>query len=189
MIIMITASKAGDGAVDQSADFTERLVDTFRTYNETLVGYLALRLSSRQEASEVAQEAYLRLMNLADPDKIMDIRSFLFRTANNIAIDRIRHQRMRLRVLERVAAGDVDAEPLTSGPEDEIAARQGLQLLRNAIEELPPKCRMAFILYKLQGHSYTDIALRMNLTESMVRKYVLRGLQYCRRRLDQQLGV
>jgi len=171
--------------------FAASLAELFRSYNTILVGYLAVRLNSQAEAAEVSQEAYLRLLNMADSSKIVDLKSFLFRTANNIAIDRIRHQQARLRALEQVGAaiaGDGAVEAGNPGPEREIDARQTIGLLRAAIEELPPKCRMAFILYKLQGQGYAEIAAHMQLTESMVRKYVLRGLQYCRQRLGEQWG-
>jgi len=171
------------------AAFVAALGELFCAYNDTLVTYLAVRLRSQVEAAEVSQEAYLRLLNMADSAKIVDLKSFLFRTANNIAIDRIRRQRTGLRALEQIGiatAGADAAEIGGPGPEREIDARQTIGLLRGAIEELPPKCRMAFILYKLQGHGYAEIAARMHLTESMVRKYVLRGLRYCRKRLDEQ---
>jgi RNA polymerase sigma-70 factor (ECF subfamily) len=182
------AFASGEGR--ESEEFGARLAELFRAYNDTLVSYLTLRVQSRAEAAEVAQEAYLRLLKCADAGKIIDLKSFLFRTANNIAIDRLRRQQTKLRVLEQVraaGAGDDGMEASTPGPETEAVAWQTLELLRAAIEELPPKCRAAFILYKLQGQSYREIAARMNLTESMVRKYVLRGLQYCHRRIDGQL--
>jgi RNA polymerase sigma-70 factor (ECF subfamily) len=185
-----TAVARPDTSETDWREFSARLAELFRTYNGTLVGYLAVRLQSQAEAAEIAQEAYLRLLNLSDTGKIIDLKSFLFRTANNIAIDRIRRNHLQRRVLEQAGtAALADAATATSGPgpETHATARQTIELLRVAIEELPPKCRMAFILYKLQGHSYGEIAARMQLTESMVRKYVLRGLQYCRTRLDGQL--
>ncbi len=170
----------------------ERIAEVFRAYNDTLVNYLAAHLKSRQEALEVAQEAYVRLLTMAESGKILDIESYLFRTAKNIAIDRVRRNNLKLRVFESAGAAlvfdDESARQRAKVPETEASGRQTLKLLRTAIDELPPKCRMAFILYKLHGESYKEVACRMNLTESMVRKYVLRGLEYCRKRLGQELN-
>ena len=167
----------------------DRLAEVFRTYNGTLVSYLASRLKSRQAAAEIAQEAYVRLLNHPDSAKIIDLKSYLFRIANNIAIDASRRDHMHARALENadVRSSLQEQSIGAGGPENEIAARQTARLLRAAIEELPPKCRTAFILYKLQGESYEDIAERMNLTASMIRKYVIRALRHCRRRLDGEL--
>lgn len=167
-------------------DFSARLAELFRTYNGTLVGYLAVRLKSQAEAAEVAQEAYLRLLGMSDTGKIIDLRSFLFRTAHNLAIDRIRREQLQRRAQEEAGVAllaDPAQAEAAPGPERETSARQVIDLLRAAIEELPPKCRLAFILYKLQGQSYGEIAERMQLTESMVRARA----QHCRRRLGRQL--
>ncbi|MFQ5610154.1 MAG: RNA polymerase sigma factor, partial [Woeseiaceae bacterium] len=65
-----------------------------------------------------------------------------------------------------------------------VAARQQLSMLRKVVAELPPKCRKAFLLYKFNEQSYREIAEHMQLSESMIRKYVLRAIVYCRSRID-----
>ena len=67
----------------------------FREHNRALLGYLTVRLRSEQEAKEVAQEAYLRLLQLQEPDTSSLVREYLFKTATNLAIDRLRHRRVR----------------------------------------------------------------------------------------------
>src|SRR5579859_6647978 len=69
---------------------SERIERLFREHNEALVRFLLARLRSRQAALEVAQEAYVRLLSLDQPGAVSYLRSFLFKTAANIAIDRRR---------------------------------------------------------------------------------------------------
>src|SRR6266853_5926060 len=72
------------------AALVERL---FREHNEALIRFLTARLRSYQDAREVAQEAYVRLLSLDQPGAVSYLRAFLFKTAANIAIDRRRrHQ-------------------------------------------------------------------------------------------------
>ncbi len=71
------------------AEEVERL---FRDHNESLIRFLTLRLQSRQEAREVAQEAYVRLLQLRTPDVASFVRAYLFRIAGNLAIDRLRRR-------------------------------------------------------------------------------------------------
>src|SRR5690348_5364543 len=73
------------------ADTVEAL---FRVHNKSLVRFLAARLSSDAEAREVAQEAYVRLLQLDQPQAVGFLRAFLFKTASNIAIDRLRRRRL-----------------------------------------------------------------------------------------------
>jgi hypothetical protein len=73
----------------------------FREHNGVLMGYLTTRLRSEQEAKEVAQEAYVRLSQLQEPGIPGLLRAYLFRTATNLAIDRLRHRRVRHRAEEQ----------------------------------------------------------------------------------------
>lgn len=161
---------------------TELVTRLFRDHNEALVRFLALRLRSQQEARDVAQEAYVRLLKLDQPGAVSFLRAFLFKTAANIAVDRIRHEQMARRVVrESKFLDELSAQPT---PEQFATDAQELKLVERLIAELPPKCRRAFLLHKFYGLDFTDIAKQMGLGERMVRTYVFRALLYCRAGLD-----
>ncbi len=157
----------------------------FEQYNESLVRYLSVRLRSIKDAEEVAQEAYVRLLKLDEPDTISHLQAYLFKIASNIAVDRMRSQSRKPQhipfdgVTEKIAAPE---SPL----DQRLDAQRQLLLIREIVNELPPKCRKAFLLYKFRGRSYLEIAETMHLTQSMIRKYVLRAIVYCRTRLDEE---
>jgi RNA polymerase sigma-70 factor (ECF subfamily) len=164
-----------------------KLIDRiYRDHNEALVRFLYAKLRSEQDAREVAQEAYVRMLKLDEPDTVKHLQAYLFRTAANLAVDRLRQSRRQpaLRVLEDGAAEASSPQP---GQDAVLEWRQKLALLDCAISELPPKCRKAFLLYKFEGQSYSEIANKMELSESMVRKYVIRAIVYCRERLGDEL--
>lgn len=167
---------------------TELVTRLFREHNEALVRFLALRLRSQQEAKEVAQEAYVRLLRLDQPGAVSFLRAFLFRTAANLAVDRIRHEQMARRVVrESKFLEELTAQPT---PEQFATDAQELQLVERLVNELPPKCRRAFLLHKVYGLDFADIAKQMGLGERMVRTYVCRAILYCRAGLDAaQAGV
>src|SRR5580700_507376 len=85
---------------ESRADVVERL---FREHNEALIRFLRGRVGSRNEALEVAQEAYVRLLSLDQPGAVSYLRAFLFKTAANIAIDR----RRRVRSYDKVTGGQL----------------------------------------------------------------------------------
>ena len=66
----------------------QRISRLFSEHNESLIQFLATRLRSVQEAKEVAQEAYVRLLSLEDSGAVSFLRAFLFKTAANLAVDR-----------------------------------------------------------------------------------------------------
>ncbi|MFC4347355.1 RNA polymerase sigma factor [Kordiimonas lipolytica] len=160
----------------------------FKNHNEELVRYLTSRLKSHEEAVEVAQEAYVRLLRLDDTSTIGFLRAFLFRTATNIAIDRIRRKGLAQSYVDQEAPQQVN-EMFGFTPERSIAAKQALARVLECVSTLPPKCRHAFVEYKFKNRSYDDIAQEMGLTSSMIRKYVLRALVHCSDKMSDELDA
>lgn len=166
-----------------------RLREVFREHRTGLVRFLRARLGCEVEAQDVAQEAIIRLYQRRTSLNDNDLRALLFVTARNIATDRLR-QRQRSPLCSGEDAGElgVDLVDEAASPERILAARQQLVRLRELLRELPPKCEQAFVSYKFEGLEYGEIAARMSLTESMVRKYVLRALAFCAARLAEGEG-
>jgi len=153
----------------------------FREHNDALIRFLMARTHSYQEAREVAQEAYVRLLSLDEPGAVSYLRAFLFKTAANIVIDRKRRDEAHVRATEQPLFQDLtDART----PERRVAGEQTLQRLQRLIAAMPPKCQQAFVLNEFYGEDFASIARQMKISERMVRKYVVRALTACRAALD-----
>jgi DNA-directed RNA polymerase specialized sigma24 family protein len=76
----------------------EALSKLFEAHNRALHTFLMARLRNDQEAHKVAQEAYVRLLQLNQPGAVSFLRAYLFKTAANIAVDRIRQRAARARL-------------------------------------------------------------------------------------------
>jgi RNA polymerase sigma factor (sigma-70 family) len=155
--------------------------ELFRQHNRALISFLLVHLSNEQEAREVAQEAYVKLLQLDKPEAIGFLRAYLFRTAINIAIDLGRRRGRRERI-ERLEVFDEWSD--RASVEQGVLAEQEIDIVRHAIDELKPKCRRAFVLHRFQDRSIAEVAQEMDLTPRMVRSYVARAVFYCRLRLD-----
>ena len=167
------AEPAGEEAPEDSAAAIGRL---FREHNRKLVGFLVTRLRNEQEAKEVAQEAYVRLLQLeARPGTVSYLRSYLFRVAENLATDRLRQRRVRNHI-DRLDSDDDLFEDARA--ERSAIAEQELALLKRAVAELPEICREVFVLHKLADRPIEEVARLTNLKERMVRRYVRRALVY-----------
>ncbi len=173
---------SGDSLNGEEDVYHEKITTLYQEYNDSLVRYLAIRLRSRQDAVEVAQEAYIRLIRRKNLAEIDCFQSFLFRTATNISIDL---QRQRTRQAKNFAGSKMlfgHIDEIT--PERSLDGRQRLAELKKALEELPPKCRRAFMLYKFRNMEHGEIAREMGLSVSSVRKYIARGLAFCIREMN-----
>jgi RNA polymerase sigma factor (sigma-70 family) len=161
---------------------TNLLID-FEPHVSELGRVLSQRLREPSDVSDVIQEVWLKLLTLPSALSIRHPRAFLFRIGMNLAMDRLRRHSAHVR---RHAELDEDNDQLALLPTQEVTlqARQQLQLLNQAINELPPKCRRAFVLHKLKYWPHKEIAQHMGISQNMVERHVMKGLSHCRGRLN-----
>jgi RNA polymerase sigma factor (sigma-70 family) len=169
-------------ALQSRADAAAHL---FREHNGPLVAYLTSRLRSVQEAKEVAQEAFVRLLQLpwsSSPGRL--VRGYLFATAKHLAIDRLRHQAVRRSVEQRALLEQHGGTSEMDDPVKHLLAREHAEALLGFLHELPAKCRQVFELHRFQDLPQQEVGARLSLSDRMVRRYVTYAMVYCRLRLD-----
>ena len=148
-----------------------------------MLKFLTARFRDREDAADIAQEAWLRLHRLEHPELLENPKAFLFQTASNLAIDRIRRQRLEQRFADAEATNHGDAAAADS-PERVAAANETVKRLEALLAELPDNCRQAFVMHRGRDMSYPDIARALGVSTSMVEKYIIRALKHFRTRLE-----
>jgi RNA polymerase sigma factor (sigma-70 family) len=163
---------------EELADHARVIAELFRAHNGALISFLAARLHDTQDARDVAQEAYVRLLQLDRPGALSFLRGYLFKIAENLAIDRIRHRALRARAAytEKLLFDDLDER---SSPERNVLAQEELSRISARLTELPENCRQAFIMHVLLDRPTREIAAEMHVSDRQVRNYVTRGLLVC----------
>jgi RNA polymerase sigma-70 factor (ECF subfamily) len=166
------------------------LEEAFGQAEKRLIRYLTFRLGSADEARDVAQATFLKLWRQIAAIHETNLTALIFVTGGNIATDIIRARRTRSCTIDEACSPDAINQVQDGGPGADriLAARQKLELIRRLLEELPAKCRHAFVAHKFQGLDYSEIAAEMGVTENMVRKHVLRAVAHCAMRFEQLEG-
>jgi RNA polymerase sigma-70 factor (ECF subfamily) len=167
----------------------DQLWAIFHKHRSPIIRFLKSRLGSETAAQDAAHDAIFRLYQQRHRLHATDLQALLYVTARNIANDRIRSRQRSSAVFTDLS--DNELEDIVDGaacPERIFAARERLSLIKEILCELPAKCQDAFRAYKFEDIEYSDIAVRMHLTESMVRKYVQRALAHCAARLNEMEG-
>ena len=168
-------------APGQKSEWSQALAEHSRIHDAALVRFLTIRTGSAEDAKEVLQEAYARLLALQRPGAISLLGGYLWRTAVNLAMDRRRGQAVR----NRFTRGAVSfAEKLDPSAEWTCEARERLAIVERAISELPPKCLEAFVLHVLNGLKHDEVGQKMGISPETARKYVARSLEYLQTCLD-----
>jgi RNA polymerase sigma factor (sigma-70 family) len=163
-------------------DCARALADLARNHHEALVRFLTLRTGSREDAQEVAQEAYAKLLALDRSDAISFLAGYLWRIAANLAVD---HKRRRELEVRFAAFAEKAADDHLEASSESVAdARQRLVIVERAIGELPRKCRQAFTLRVLSGLKFEQVGREMGISDRMAKIYVARSLEYLQDCLD-----
>ncbi|BCA56579.1 DNA-directed RNA polymerase sigma-70 factor [Nitrospira sp. KM1] len=162
------------------------LLDPFLGCYDELARFLTRKLGCKDLAAELVHETYLRITRIAPSEQIANPRAFFFRMAANLAID---HQRKASYRTTCDIDGEMPLETADHRPTAEavVFGKQQVDLLIQAVGELPPKCREVFILHKFKHLSYADIAERLDISRSTVVKHMVKALDYCKRRVEGDL--
>ena len=162
--------------LDRRRDLRARCDAIFREHNDALVRAVYSRLHSWEEATEVVQEAYVRVFRLDNPPPINFLRAYLYKTAFNLAYDR-RGERTIRQQREEFVYTEVYRERERENPTPERLCldEEVRACLQVAVNKLPPKCRMAFTLVELENHTVRQAAAMMGISEMAVYQLVNRA--------------
>ncbi|MDR0779686.1 MAG: RNA polymerase sigma factor [Pseudomonadales bacterium] len=153
------------------------LLRDFVKFKSNLKRLLA-RIVERQDIDDLLQETYIRVCFAAEKTDITNAKSFLLKTAQNLAFNHVASAYQRRVQLEDFSSSDF--EPLTPDFESQFESKEKFLAFCSALRELPPQCRKAFVLRKVYGLSQQEIAAALAISESTVEKHVAKGLQLCR---------
>lgn len=147
-----------------------------RYYTE-LVNFFAKSLNNRDNARDIVQEAYARLLTLqARGTDIRDWRALLYRTGKHLVVSGARRQEVEARVLQTLALTAAHCEPST---EHRVDIRQQLERLLERLSRMPRKRRDAFILVRIHGMTYAEAASHLQISVEAVDKHIVRGVLDC----------
>jgi RNA polymerase sigma factor (sigma-70 family) len=140
-----------------------------------LMRFLQRNCRNPSDVEDVRQEVYAHVLRAAENKLPERTKPFLFATARNVLIDRLRREN----VIPIEIAADLDLTLIPTdepGPERSAIARETLRRLQLALNDLPPRYREALILKRVEGLSLQEISRRMGIPEQVVSNYVRRGV-------------
>jgi len=142
-----------------------------------LRAWLRSRFPASCDLDDILQEAFARVMQARTTSEISSPKAFLFATARNLALGRLRHQRV---------TGETDAltENALESVLDEaadvpqaVARAQEFEMLTQAIQSLPARCRQVVTLRKIYGMSQKEVAAQLGISEHTVEAQGAIGLR------------
>ena len=152
----------------------------FRAWYPVLVRVASALLHDADAAEEVAQEVMVELWrrrHLVDAD--ITLGAYLLRSVRNRSLNHLRHLKVRQR-------SEAEVEALYDAPvgaDQPIVAQELAAAARQAVAELPPRCREIFELSRVHGLKYTQIAEALDISQKTVEAQMGKALRILRERL------
>ena len=159
---------------DQSRWFAAEV----QPHEAALRNFLTAQFSSLRDVDDLVQETFSRVLRAHAAGPVESPRGLLFATARNLALDALRRRQV------------VSFEPMAENSEspvfmdvtdvaETVSKRQELELLTEAIQALPDRCRQVFTLRAVYGLSQREIAGKLGISENTVEKQMGKGLRRC----------
>ena len=159
---------------------SDKLVEIFLALR-TRLARLVIGIVPPKDVEDIVQETYVRVCQIESKDAIREPRSFLFRTAQNLAINHVKRAESRL-------TDGVDTIDEISGTNElayddqtyaQVTSDEQFALFCEAVRNLPQQSRRAYVLKKVYGYTLKEIAQEMQLAESTVEKHIVAGAKKC----------
>ena len=180
----------------QDFDLIDRIIDGDQGAFERLINKYqrgVFRLSigllhNKEDAEEVTQDVFLKVYNsLSTFNKQSSFSTWLYRLTINTGLNFLKKKKRRrfwtgLSAVFQLSSND-------PSPENRMVARSQNELIKKAIDNLPHKQRLAFVLTKYEELSQKEVAIILNITEGAVEQLVLRAKTNLKKKLAPAIGL
>jgi RNA polymerase sigma-70 factor (ECF subfamily) len=165
-----------------------------RRYERPVFSLVYRMVRDRETAEDLAQDAFIKVLNHIDrysPE--FKFSSWVFKIANNVAIDHLRRRRLDTVSMDgsphASSAAEVEASTFDVASDqesalDEMEARELGDAIESAIGLLRPEYRACIMLRHVEGRSYEEIASTLDLPLGTVKTYIHRARHELRRALE-----
>ncbi|MEM6763321.1 MAG: RNA polymerase sigma-70 factor [Bacteroidota bacterium] len=143
----------------------------FTQYLGAIRNFIYYKCGDLQLAEDIAQESFIRLWQHADKVPEVKAKSFLYRVANNLYLDQVKHQKVVLKFQQRPSKQQDSEDPAFHLEVQEYQA-----FIERVISELPEKSRVVFLMNRMEGLTYQEISDRLEISVKAVEKRMHKAL-------------
>ncbi len=168
--------------------------ELIRRYERPVFSLIYRMVRDRELAEDLAQDAFIKVLNHIDryrPE--FKLSSWLFKIANNVAIDHLRRRQLdtismsgspHALTADAIEATSFEVAGQQETPLQEMEARELGSAIEQAISRLRPEYRSCIMLRHVEGRSYEEIAATLDLPLGTVKTYIHRARNELRKALE-----
>lgn len=150
--------------------------DLYSHHHGWLVGLLRRKLGNIDNANDLAQDTFTRILTARETDEIREPRAYLTTIAFRLTAQYFRRLALERAYLDALAAMPEETAP---SPETRMLVIEALTAVSRVLDGLAPRVRDIFLLSQLDGLTYAEIATQFDMTVNAVQKSMIRAFQHC----------
>lgn len=154
--------------------------DFFRKNARPLRNFLIYKFGNEQSAEDITQEAFIKLWKNCVDVQVEKAKSYIYTIANNASLNTIAHEKVKLNYKKAHLHSDRSDE----NPEFLLEEKQFREKLLGAIAQLNETQRVAFLMHRIDGKKYAEIAEALNISTKAVEKRIHLALKELRKEFE-----
>ncbi|WP_437882347.1 sigma-70 family RNA polymerase sigma factor [Pseudomonas sp. LRF_L74] len=154
----------------------EHVGHLFREHYPWLCARLRIHLRCRATAEDLASETFVQILGAPPDETIREPRAFLGTIARRLLFQTWRRRDLERAYLEGLRGQD---ETLAPSPEEQVQMIEALVAIDRLLDGLPTKVKATFLLSQVDGMSYPQIAVALDISQRSVSDYMARALKRC----------
>ena len=154
----------------------EEFKNTFDTHFSSVRNYIYYRSGDKELATDVAQETFMKLWEKHPESVNGSMKALLFKIAGDIFISQLRKRSVAMKYKAIVVS-----EELSESPFELMKYKELLRNYEQALQNLPDKQRTVFLLSRMDGLKYFEIADNLGVSVKAVEKRMKNALEYLRK--------
>lgn len=162
---------------DSRSKASHALSRQFRDARGKLLGWIRRRIPDPVEAEDLLQDTFLRVTQRDTSEEVAHFEGYLYRTAESVLADRYRRRSVR-RMDAHIALEPDDHQAEDADALRALLAREKLRAVSASLMALPERTRAVFVLRRLEGLRYGEIAARLKVSLSTVEKDMARAIDH-----------
>jgi RNA polymerase sigma-70 factor (family 1) len=157
-------------------------IGLFKEYHQSVKNYIYYKTGDMDLAEDIVQDVFLKFWEKKSEIKMATARSLLFTIATNLSRNKLDHRRVVLQFANRYIQN-----PYAHSPEFEMELKEFDVKLQKAISDLHEINRVVFLMNRIDGMTYREIAGNIGITVKAVEKRMKKALDFLTEKMNCKL--
>jgi RNA polymerase sigma-70 factor (ECF subfamily) len=154
----------------------------FDNWYKPIRNFLYYKTGEVEAAEDIAQDVFLKLWEKREGIKPETVKSLLYTIANNLYLNRVEHRKVSFKFQQNYEPGK-----MVESPHYELEMKEFDTKLQNALAGLDDKKREVFLMNRIDGFTYKEIAENLDITVKAVEKRMEKALSFLKKKIEYSL--